>query len=650
MIFILEIKNLIFNIFNYFMIFFNYKISFLNALIYFPAGVKINSKIAVSLFLMIFILSISAVSAEALDNGNLLNPDVNYLNSNSDDNINNLEINIENTGGDSLEDSFSDSSSNDKVSSDVLSDESNLEESNLEESNLDEYDSNSLDSQYPCFENDESDNYLSNMANLDYLNQDDADSEGDDDDDSGDDSGADDDDDDGNESDENKTLNTTLRILSLNNWKIYGGENYTVKLYDEEDNPVAGALIKFKIQTPSGSYLDKTSFTDENGIAVLNLNFNSKGVYTIQVSYDGDSNYNPAQLVVSNVILYEKTIIKTPKKYAFRSSNFTIKLVSSDGKILSKKVVLVYVNGVKYTRTTNSKGEIYVKMPSKKSSVNITCIFYSCDYYESSELIMKLPVYKRTCIKPLTYSILKGRCFKVLLKGKDGKILKKEKVKFTINGKTYIRTTNKKGIAYIRIKLKRNEYKIKFSFGHNSVYGPSSNSSTLNVIDPSGQFKKGLNQNTKRSVKKYLSGGGHAAITKSIRRLSKKITRKYSTKLEKATAIFNYVRNNLGYSYYANSRKGAAKTLRTKMGNCCDHANLIVALCRASKIPARYSHAQGCRFRRSGMVEGHVWAQIYVNGRWYSADGTSYSNSLGHISNWDTKHYYKFHSYRSIPF
>ena len=148
---------------------------------------------------------------------------------------------------------------------------------------------------------------------------------------------------------------------------------------------------------------------------------------------------------------------------------------------------------------------------------------------------------------------------------------------------------------------------------------------------------------------RYLSGGGYAKVTKSIKKKSRKITRKYSTKLEKATAIFNYVRDTLGYSYYANSRKGASKTLKTKFGNCCDHTNLIVALCRASKIPARYAHAQGCRFS-DGSVEGHVWAQIYVGGRWYSADGTSYRNSLGHVSNWNTKSYNRLHIYRSIPF
>lgn len=288
-------------------------------------------------------------------------------------------------------------------------------------------------------------------------------------------------------------------------------------------------------------------------------------------------------------------------------------------------------------------------MPSDKKSVKLSCSFSASDYCEASSLSMALPVYKKTYMKSLVYAILRNQYFKIILKGVDGKILKNERIKFTIDGKNYYRTTNDKGIAYMKVKLKGNAYRVYFSFDNNGIYGPSSTSSILNVIDPSGQFKKGLNQNTKLSVSKYLTGGGYAKITKSIRQLSKQITGKYKTKLEKATAIYNYVRDNLGYSYYANSKKGAAKTLKTKKGNCCDHSNLIVALCRASKIPARYSHARGCKFG-SGVVTGHVWAQIYVGGRWYSADATSYRNRLGHINNWNTKSYRFKGNYRNIPF
>ena len=455
--------------------------------------------------------------------------------------------------------------------------------------------------------------------------------------------------DDDNDTDNETLKNTTLTIVSKDNWAIYGVKNYTVKLFDEDNNPVCDALINFKIKTPEGTYVKKSSYTDENGKAILTLNFTMRGVYNILVSYNGDENYNPAESADSNVIFYEKTGIRTPKKYSYVSSNFTIKIITSLGNILSNQKLTIYVDGVKYTKTTDSKGQVYIKMPSDRKSVNLTCCFDGYDYLASSNMSMILPVYKKTFTKPLVFSVLKGKYFKVLLKGIDGKILKSEKINITINGKTYLVKTNSKGIAYLKITVSRGAYKVKFSYGNNSVYGPSSNSSTLNVIDPSGQFKRGLNQNTELSVSKYLYGGGYAKITKSIRNLAKKITSKYTTKLEKATAIFNYVRDNLDYSYYANSRKGAAKTLKTKRGNCCDHANLIVALCRASKIPARYSHAKGCRFK-SGLVTGHVWAQIYVDGRWYSADGTSYRNSLGHIRNWNVKNYHSYHSYRNIPF
>lgn len=565
---------------------------------------------------MIFILSVSAVSAELMDDGD------SFALANNDGLIDlNDNLSLSNNLSDDLDDNLNEDSDSDDTGSDV-----------------------------PSFGDESVDTGSGVPSSGDGSGESGADDGSDDTPDDGENEGTNNGTDNGtdNSTDNENLKNTTLKIVSKNDWKIYGVGNYIVKLLDEDKNPVSHALIKFKIKTPKGKYMEKTSYTDDEGQAVLNLNLTIRGIYNISVSYGGDLDYNPAKSVSSNVILYEKTKIKTPKNYSYRSSNFTIKFVTSFGDVANKKLI-IYIDGVKYVKTTDSKGQVYVKMPSNKRSVNLNCTFNGMDYLLSYNYTMKLPVYKKTYTKALVFAILKGKNFKVLLKGIDGKILKNEKVNITIDGKTYIRKTNNKGIAYLKVKLARNAYKVSVSYDNNGVYGPSKNSSTLNVIDPSGQFKRGLNQNTKLSVARYLHGGGHARITKSIRRLSKKLTSKYSTKLEKATAIFNYVRDNLGYSYYANSRKGAAKTLRTKKGNCCDHSNLIVALCRASKIPARYSHARGCKFK-SGLVTGHVWAQIYVNGRWYSADGTSYKNSLGHINNWNTKSYHSYHRYRNIPF
>lgn len=589
-------------------------------------GEKINYKL-LSLFLMIIFLSLSTVSAETMADGNSFN--LNYgVAIETDDLGNNYEDiseeNLGNAGSDSLGENINEDNLDSNLNEIALEDNSDF----ISNFNIDSGIISNSDFISNSILNSDSTNSLGSSSNYNI----------------GD--GSDDDSDD----EDDEALNTTLTILSEDNWKIYGKEKYIVQLMDEENNPVVNALIEFNIKTPDGKNIYETILTDNEGLASITLDFDLRGLYRIQVSYDGDNYYNPAENVSSNVLFYEKTYIKLPMTYSYRSENFCIQLFSSDGVPLANKKLTVSVGGVKYTKTTDSQGKAYVKMPSDKCSVKLIVLFNEMDYYASSSLEKNLPVYKRTYTKPLVYTILKGTYFKVLLRGTDGKILKKEKVKFTIKGKIHVRITNSKGVAAIKLKIKRNVYKIRYSFGNNGIYGPSCNTSTLNVLDPSGQFKKGLNQNTKKSVKRYLSGGGRAHITKAIRKLAKKLTRKYSTKLEKANAIFNYVRDNLAYSYYPNSRKGAAKTLKYKSGNCCDHANLIVALCRAAKIPARYSHAQGCRFKISGSIEGHVWAQIYVGGRWYSADGTSYRNTLGNIKNWDTRHYYRFRSYRSIPF
>ena len=166
------------------------------------------------------------------------------------------------------------------------------------------------------------------------------------------------------------------------------------------------------------------------------------------------------------------------------------------------------------------------------------------------------------------------------------------------------------------------------------------------------QYKKGLNEVQSLSaaeLAKYLTASGNDALNADIKALAKQLTQGKTTTWAKAQAIFNYVRDNIDYEYYANTKYKATGTLSKKRGNCCDHANLVVALCRAADIPARFSHAKNCRFR-SGLVTGHVWAQIYVDGVWYTADATSKSNQLGNIQNWNTNSFTNLNQYIHLAF
>ena len=118
---------------------------------------------------------------------------------------------------------------------------------------------------------------------------------------------------------------------------------------------------------------------------------------------------------------------------------------------------------------------------------------------------------------------------------------------------------------------------------------------------------------------------------------------------DKGEKIFNWVRDNIEYQKYSNTKKGALNTLNSKSANCVDQAHLVVALARAAGLPARYVNANNCKFT-SGYVSGHVWAQILVGITWVVADTTSSRNSFGIVKNWNVKSYKLVGKYSSISF
>ncbi|MGB9979862.1 pseudomurein-binding repeat-containing protein [Methanobacterium sp.] len=150
-------------------------------------------------------------------------------------------------------------------------------------------------------------------------------------------------------------------------------------------------------------------------------------------------------------------------------------------------------------------------------------------------------------------------------------------------------------------------------------------------------------------LQQYLKETKNCQVTNSqIQALAKSITSGKTSVYDKAVAIFNWVRDNIGYEFYYNTKYGAVGTLNAKKGNCVDTAHLLIALERAAGIPARYEHVKA-QFT-SGTWYGHVIAQVWVNGKWYNADGTSSSNTFGVINNWNTATATYYGTYAELPF
>ena len=152
------------------------------------------------------------------------------------------------------------------------------------------------------------------------------------------------------------------------------------------------------------------------------------------------------------------------------------------------------------------------------------------------------------------------------------------------------------------------------------------------------------------TLKKYLASSKNCQVkNKAIQDLAKTLTSKLKSDYEKGKKLFTWVRDNIQYKKYRNTRRGAVKTLQTKKGNCVDQSHLLIALSRASGIPARYVKGGNCKFT-NGYVSGHIWTQMYINKKWVVADTTSHRNTLGNIRNWNTKNYKLYGQFSSINF
>ena len=182
------------------------------------------------------------------------------------------------------------------------------------------------------------------------------------------------------------------------------------------------------------------------------------------------------------------------------------------------------------------------------------------------------------------------------------------------------------------------------------VYGTTSTSTSTGTgtVSITGS---GLNEkNTLSDVSAYLKATTNCPITNSaIKSTVNSVISGLTTVKDKAVAIFNYVRDKISYSFYSDTRYGAASTLSYKTGNCVDQSHLLVAMYRTAGIAARYVHGT-CYFTSSGSTYGHVWVQVLVDGVWTCVDPTSSRNSFGVINNWNTKSFTLHSKYASLPF
>ena len=415
------------------------------------------------------------------------------------------------------------------------------------------------------------------------------------------------------------------------------------------DGYSSGRIIKIKIN--GKTYSKKTN---KDGVAYLKVSSLKKGFYFVEYKYGGNKFYKSSKSTKMLTILdTSKSTIKPKGTTHFGYGAGTLMKVAytAGGVPLVKKSVTLTIDGKTYTKTTDYKGMISIPINLKIGDYEVGYKTKKDSKVNGTTGSFKIDVFKRSPSKIVwkSGSTFKdnGMTFKVLVTDSKGKHVSNGIVELTIDGKTYSKKVSSKGYAKFKTEVDIGKYKVSIKYSGNNELLPSKKSKSINV--KLSKFGNGINERNAKALAAYLKSSSHCKVGgKKMKALIKSLTSGLTSDVDKAKAIFNYVRDTLEYSYYYDTKYGATKTLKYKVGNCVDHSHLLVALFRTAGFNARYVHGV-CHFS-DGDVTGHVWTQVKVGKTWMCADGTSYRNSLGKVKNWNTKSYHINGKYASLPF
>lgn len=149
----------------------------------------------------------------------------------------------------------------------------------------------------------------------------------------------------------NVSIDSKDAVKSSDLTKYYDKKiSYSVKVYDYA-GIVVGKKVKFTINNKN-----YWRATDKNGVATLKFTL-KPGKYTVYSSY--------GNVKVKNKIIIKSTLItKNVSKKIKKSAKFTVKVVNSKGKAISKKVVKIKFKGKTYKFKTNKKGMVTFNIPN----------------------------------------------------------------------------------------------------------------------------------------------------------------------------------------------------------------------------------------------------------------------------------------------
>ncbi|MBB3195415.1 transglutaminase-like domain-containing protein [Roseateles terrae] len=97
-------------------------------------------------------------------------------------------------------------------------------------------------------------------------------------------------------------------------------------------------------------------------------------------------------------------------------------------------------------------------------------------------------------------------------------------------------------------------------------------------------------------------------------------------------AVRDWVRRKLRYASSASTtRTSAVETLTDRVGVCRDYAHVMIALCRALSIPARYVTGTDFGADAGKPMDFHAYVEVWLGQRWYVFDPSGLGIPMGYL-------------------
>jgi transglutaminase-like putative cysteine protease len=113
-----------------------------------------------------------------------------------------------------------------------------------------------------------------------------------------------------------------------------------------------------------------------------------------------------------------------------------------------------------------------------------------------------------------------------------------------------------------------------------------------------------------------------------IQELASQIAPGAESKWDIAVALERHVRELIQNKGFTQALSSAAEVVRTREGDCTEHAVLLAALCRARGIPSRVAIGL-IYYRPSAGFAYHMWTEVWIEDRWVPLDATLGQGGIG---------------------